>query len=122
MQNIQEIIKEKGLVGTEAALAEDIAKRLLGDEMKLTKDEQRMILQHRENIKKRLAHKAWTKRILETAFNFNQWLNTHDVRPTYSTFCDGFGYSQYDECSEFIYTVVLKIIDMAEKAAGEKVS
>lgn len=123
MQNIQKIIEEKELVGLEVGQAEDIAKRLSGEVMELTPEEIKLILAHRENIKKRLAHKAWTKGILEVALNFSSWLDAHDIHPTYSTFCNDFsGYSESDGRGEFLYTTALKIIDIARKAAGDKVN
>lgn len=123
MQNIQEIIEEKEIVGLEVGQAEDIAKRLSSGMLELTPEEIKLILAHREQKEKEWKKKHFTEHVLFISFQFYEWLKKTKTGATFSTFCDDFGYAGifgYDR--PVVYETVLELIKVAEKAAGERVS
>lgn len=84
--------------------------------MELTQEEIRWIEERRaerQAAKKRQSEKL---EILKTAYEYEKWLQENGEGSTYSTFCDGFGYSGKNR--EFMFKAITQIRSHAHDEAG----
>lgn len=85
-------------------------------EIKLTPDEERLILQHRAIEEQDRKDRALALRRLKVAFDFAQWMEIEGCGSSYSTFCDDFGYeATEDENRSRTYEIVTDIIKLAKR-------
>lgn len=118
MQNIQEIIKEKGLVGIEVGQAEDIAKRLLGGVLELTEEEQNVILKMRYEKEQQERKEALSLKYLKVAAEYLAFLQNEGAGSTFTTFTDDFGYQgEKGENRSKTYYAVLDLIESSRTLA-----
>lgn len=118
MQNIQETIKEIGIVGIEVALAEDIAKRLLAEYMKLTEEERNVILKMRHQKEQQKRKGNLSLKYLKIAAEYLAFLQSRKAGSTFSTFSNDFGYcADVGENMSKTYKAVLELIEASGKEA-----
>lgn len=61
-------------------------------DLKLTAEEERLILRLRAAEERERRDRALALRRIKAAYDFAQWMETEGHGPSYSTFCDDFGY------------------------------
>lgn len=82
-------------------------------DLKLTAEEERLILRLRAAEERERRDRALALRRIKAAYDFAQWMETEGHGPSYSTFCDDFGYEAGpDEPRPRTYEIVMDIIEL----------
>ena len=81
--------------------------------MELTEHEKNTVLRMRKAQAERKQRKEAALHILKTAYLFERWMQENGVGPSYSTFCDDFGYEAgEDEHRPTTYKRVMLSIEL----------
>ncbi len=82
--------------------------------IKLTDQEEKIILKLREDAAREKRDRELFLRRIRAAADFAEWMNEEGAGATYSTFCDDFGYEAIEgEDRPRTYQIVLEIIKLA---------
>ena len=82
------------------------------EDIELTNEEKEIILQLRKDDEYRRRMKGLYLNRLKTAYEFAKWMDESGVGSTFSTFCNEFGYDDYDASET--YEIVSGIIKLAK--------
>lgn len=83
--------------------------------IEITEQEEQLILQLRRAEQEETRRRNSALKVLKTAYEFEAWMQQEGAGPTYSTFCEDFGYEAIEgEHRPSIYERVLEVIKLAK--------
>lgn len=88
-------------------------------QMELSEKEAGIIREHRAEQARKEAIAKRMGEYLEVANDFYQWMQKEGAGPTFSTFCDDYGYEPTEFSRKAVYEAAINLIDSARAMASQ---
>lgn len=79
--------------------------------MRITSEEERMVMQHRQSIKHEKATQRFHKEILKLSYEFSIWLDKECLHPSFSEFINCFDPPHHQYLNNLKYDSVIKVME-----------